>query len=124
VDALVQIPQVEATHREVINLGSDEEVTIRDLGERIWRMMRSDPPDIQYVPYETFGRYEDVRRRVPDNSKAKRLLGLSPQWTLDQGVRATLGWQIARRQQVAVHALRVFGGPGFQRAGKYRAGAR
>jgi UDP-glucose 4-epimerase len=104
VDALVRIPHVDSTRGEVLNLGSDEEVTIRELGERIWRLMRDDSPRIELVPYETFGRYEDVRRRVPDNRKAKRLLGIAPQWTLDRGLKETIAWQVERRHQLTVHA--------------------
>jgi len=101
VAALVRIPAVAASRGEVINLGSDEEVTIRDLAERIWRLMKpGESPRLTLVPYETFGRYEDVQRRVPNNAKARRLLGVAPEWSLDRGLPATIAWQLARRRHV------------------------
>ena len=38
---------------------------------------------------------EDVRRRVPDTSLAQRVLGVRAKVSLDEGLRATIAWQIA-----------------------------
>ena len=35
----------------------------------VWRLVRDDEPRIELVPLTTFGRYEDVQRRVPDNRR-------------------------------------------------------
>jgi nucleoside-diphosphate-sugar epimerase len=59
-------------------------------------------PKLQLVPYETFGRYEDVRRRVPDLALAESLLGYEPKVDLETGLLATIRWQIERRRQTGV----------------------
>ena len=76
---------------------------IEGLARIIWQLVRGDePPKLNFVPYETFGRYEDVMRRVPDISRARDLLGYEPRVELEDGLRATIQWQIERRQQLAV----------------------
>jgi UDP-glucose 4-epimerase len=76
---------------EAFNLGSDEEVTILELAQRIKRMCHSDSP-IQFTPYEqVYGAsFEDMRRRVPDLRKIRRFVGYRPQITLDQLLEATI----------------------------------
>ena len=62
------------------------------------------PLRARFVPYESFpGRYQDVRHRVPDVSKAKRLLGFTAQVSLEDGLRRSLEWHRALldREEVA-----------------------
>jgi nucleoside-diphosphate-sugar epimerase len=56
------------------------------------------PPQINFIPYESFGKNEDVRNRVPSIDKIKKL-GYNPQWTLDDGLRRTIDWQIERNKK-------------------------
>lgn len=82
----------------VVNLGSTQEITIRDLGCLIWRLVRgNEEPRLDTIPYSDFGRYEDVRRRVPDISRASALFGFKPQVDLVSGLERTIEWQIGRR---------------------------
>jgi UDP-glucose 4-epimerase len=86
----------EEAHGEIINLGSEEEIAILDLARVIHRLCGSKRPlAINFTPYSSFnGRpYEDVRRRVPDLTKAQKLLGYKPQVSLEQGLRETIAWQ-------------------------------
>ena len=78
------------------------EISIADLATMIWSMIRGDePPKIKYVPYETFGKYEDVRRRVPDITRARTLLVFEPTLDLEEGLPRTIAWQISRRNALA-----------------------
>lgn len=80
---------------EVINLGSTEEVTILELAHRIKRLSGT-PGElkVRMVPYEQLGGgYQDVLRRVPDNTKAARLLGFEASIPLDEGLVRTIDWQ-------------------------------
>lgn len=81
----------------IFNIASEpkEEITIRDLGYKIWSMMKggNSIPDIKFIPYSSFGKYEDVLRRVPDINKIKRELGYQPAYSLDEGLRITINWQ-------------------------------
>lgn len=72
---------------EIVNLGNDEEVTIAHLAARVIQRSQSQS-EIHYIPYEqAYGvgsGYEDMRRRVPDLSKAGRLIGYQPTVSLDE----------------------------------------
>jgi UDP-glucose 4-epimerase len=83
VEGFVRAIDVPAAAGEVINVGSEREITILDLARLVWRLVRDDEPRIDLVPFASFGRYEDVERRIPDNRKAARLLGHVPAVTLD-----------------------------------------
>ena len=77
---------------EVFNLGSEREITIRELAERVIELTGS-RAGITYVPYdEAYPQgFEEIMRRVPDISKARRMLGFDPKTDLD----AILGSVIA-----------------------------
>jgi UDP-glucose 4-epimerase len=82
----------------IINVGSDQEVSILELAGRIKRLSGT-PGELQmdFVPYESFSgkRYEDVMRRVPDNRLCGEILGVR-EWTdLDAGLASTIAWQRA-----------------------------
>jgi UDP-glucose 4-epimerase len=80
---------------KVINIGNIEEITILELGKKIWKFVRgSEEPQIEFIPYRQFpGRYEDVRRRVPDIRLAKEVLGFTPRISIDEGLIPTIEWQ-------------------------------
>lgn len=69
---------------QVMNLGNSEEVTIKELAERVVAATGS-TSKIDYIPYEVaYGEgFEDMQRRVPNLEKAKRLIGYQPTRTLD-----------------------------------------
>ncbi len=80
---------------KVINIGNIEEMTVLELGKKIWKYVRgSVAPLIEFVPYRQFpGRYEDVRRRIPDVHLAKEILGFTPRTSIDEGLIPTIEWQ-------------------------------
>ncbi len=87
---------------EMINVGSDREIAIVDLARMIWSMIRDDEPCLEWIPLETFGRYEDVQRRVPDQRLCERVLGYAPAITLEQGLPRTIEWQRAAMRQAGL----------------------
>ncbi len=91
----------DAANNQVFNIGATREISILDLGKLVWRLVRGegDEPRIKMIPYATFGRYEDVRRRIPDIAKARTLLGFAPQVDLEDGLRRTIAWQRERMQR-------------------------
>jgi UDP-glucose 4-epimerase len=93
VDGFVRALDVAAAAGEMINIGSDREITIEDLARLVWRLVRDDEPRIERVAFASFGRYEDVERRIPDNRKAARLLGHASAVTLEEGLPRTIAWQ-------------------------------
>lgn len=83
---------------EIFNIGSTHEISIVELARLIHRLSRSSEPlNLRFIPYDEIGgrKYEDVRRRVPDVSKAGRLLGFGAQVNLEQGLQQTIAWQRA-----------------------------
>jgi UDP-glucose 4-epimerase len=76
---------------EIFNIGTDEEITVLGLAERIRTMCDSKSP-IEFVQYEQiYGRsFEDMRRRVPDLRKIRRTVGFTPEITLDQLLEMTI----------------------------------
>jgi UDP-glucose 4-epimerase len=86
-----------ASSNEVFNIANEptEEISIKELGLLIWELMKGDRnnPDLVLIPYETFGKYEDVMRRVPDITKIKSVLGFEPKWKMREGLIKTIEWQ-------------------------------
>jgi nucleoside-diphosphate-sugar epimerase len=89
-----------SANNEIFNIGLGIPVSIIELAQIIWNLMRPQLPlDVTHIPYTTFGRYEDVRRRVPDTSKAEVLLGFKATKTLDDGLPITIDWQTAVKKK-------------------------
>ncbi len=92
---------------EIINLGNDHEVTILELAHLIKRLSGT-PGELKLnmVPYASFqGKYQDVRRRVPDLRRARAVLGYEPRVSLEEGLRRTIVWQRARMLSEGHEAL-------------------
>jgi len=103
VDGIVKAIENPSANNQVFNIGSTREITIEGLARLIWRLVRGDEePRLTFTPYETFGRYEDVRRRLPDISLARTLLGYEPSVDLETGLRTTIRWQVERRRQLGI----------------------
>lgn len=104
VDGITRTMEADAANNLVFNLGNTREISILDLARLIWRLVRGpdDAPKIKLIPYETFGKYEDVMRRIPDITRARSLLGFEPKVDLEDGLRKTIAWQVERRRQLGV----------------------
>jgi nucleoside-diphosphate-sugar epimerase len=73
---------------EDFNLGASAEITMLDLAQRIFALcVPAKPFRATFVP----GFPGDVRRRVPDGSKAKRVLGWEPVVRFDDALREVVG---------------------------------
>jgi UDP-glucose 4-epimerase len=71
---------------EVFNIGNDhEEVSILDLARRV-KARTGSHSEIEIVPYDKAYEegFEDMRRRVPDLTKVRALLGYEPKVHLDE----------------------------------------
>ncbi|HEV3116477.1 MAG TPA: NAD-dependent epimerase/dehydratase family protein, partial [Gemmataceae bacterium] len=79
---------------KVFNLGSDEAVTIRQLAERVVRLV--DPSlVIEYIPYAKAYApgFEDIRARVPDLTRIRSAIGYRPNHQLDHILREVITWK-------------------------------
>jgi UDP-glucose 4-epimerase len=98
VGALVGLMDEERAVGEVFNIGSKEEVTIREVAERVKELTKSDS-EIVFVPYEEAyeSGFEDMPRRVPDISKVSRLVGFRPSLSLDDILQKVIDFQSGRQ---------------------------
>src|SRR5262249_5646658 len=85
VGALLRLADAPEAVGQVFNIGSSEEVTIRDLAERV-KIRADSRSEIVLVPYSAAyeAGFEDMPRRVPDLTKIAALIGYRPTRTLDQ----------------------------------------
>jgi len=93
VSALIALMDHPAAVGEVFNIGSNEEVTIRALAERV-QVLTGSSSEIVLIPYEqAYGEgFEDMPRRVPDIGKVNRLTGYRPTKSLDQILQGVIDY--------------------------------
>jgi UDP-glucose 4-epimerase len=83
--AFMRLIEKEQAFGQVFNVGGIEEISIKNLANRIIRACESSSK-IEFVPYEmAFGKdFEDMQRRVPSIEKISDLIGFDPQTYLDE----------------------------------------
>jgi len=91
VNAVISAADSKKAEGEILNIGSNKEITILELAETMKKVGGFSSP-IDLIPYKkVYGKsYEDVRRRVPDVSKARKLLGWEATTPLDEGLKRTM----------------------------------
>ena len=85
VEALVRLKRTAAAVGEVVNVGSEEQISMLDLARRVISETRSNST-IELVPYEIAlaPGFEDMRNRRPSIEKLWRLTGFRPSRSLDE----------------------------------------
>ncbi len=100
VEGLHRLLRNDAAIGEVVNIGSDAEVTILALAERVRAIVSADVP-IAFIPRtQALGRRKDVQHRVPDLAKLEALAGFVPRTPLDEIVHDAVQVEQARRRAV------------------------
>ena len=79
----------DAAINDDFNLSTAQGTTVRELAELIWHKINGDRP-LRLVHDEPFE--HDVQRRVPDVTKAKRILGFEATTTLDEMLDEVIPW--------------------------------
>lgn len=78
---------------EIINIGNDEEMSVIDTLWLIGKLMKIPKTKIKLEflsEQEVFGDYKDIQRRVPDLSKAKKLLNYEPKVKLTDAIQMVI----------------------------------
>jgi UDP-glucose 4-epimerase len=88
VAALMALTATPAAVGEVVNVGNPREISIGDLAALVCGIVGSDSK-VQLVDYESaYGKgFEDMRRRVPDVSRLRKLIGFVPTTPLEATIR-------------------------------------
>ncbi len=108
INGIIRTIENPAANNKVFNIGNTFEISILDLAKLIWKLIRGDePPRIKLIPYTTFGKYEDVMRRIPDITRARSVLGFEPEVDLDDGLRRTINWQVIRRKELDIKTSHI-----------------
>jgi UDP-glucose 4-epimerase len=106
VGALVRLMDTEDSVGEVFNIGSNQEISILDLAERVKELTDSDS-EIVFVPYDEAYEegFEDMPRRIPDTSKVNKLVGFKPEKRLDEILQAVIEFhRDSSRNTITTHA--------------------
>ncbi|HJS73386.1 MAG TPA: GDP-mannose 4,6-dehydratase [Vicinamibacteria bacterium] len=82
--ALLGLLDHEGAVGEVFNVGSQQEISILDLAQKVKEKTKSASP-IEFLPYDKAYEegFEDMPRRVPDTRKIENLIGYRPSVSLD-----------------------------------------
>lgn len=92
VDAIAALVENPNALGKVVNIGSTQEISIMDLARRVVRISGS-ASEIRLIPYEEAypDDFEDMRRRVPDVTLLRELIGRVPEADIDTIIREILG---------------------------------
>jgi UDP-glucose 4-epimerase len=79
IESLLRLVAKDSAIGEVVNIGSDEEVSIEGLARVVKQRTKSESP-ITHIPYDQAYEpgFEDMLRRVPSLEKLQRLTGFRP----------------------------------------------
>jgi UDP-glucose 4-epimerase len=95
VDGTIRSMENSKAEGEIINLGSNQEISILKLAKLI-NLLNGDGIDnnIEFIPHQDlFGKYEEIFKRMPDLTKAKELLDWEPRIGLEDGLTRTIQWR-------------------------------
>ncbi len=102
VEALIALLDEPVAEGEAFNVGSTEEISILEAAQRVIAASGSDS-EIELVPYDEAYEegFEDMRRRIPDISKVRALVGWEPQRSFHQIVDELVVEARAKRREEA-----------------------
>ncbi|MAS35249.1 MAG: nucleoside-diphosphate sugar epimerase [Anaerolineaceae bacterium] len=101
VTAIHELSQLPAAVGQVFNIGSNEEITIMELAQRV-RQRTGSQSDIRLIPYDEAyeAGFEDFRRRIPSLDKIRQTTEWEPATSLD----TTIDQIIAYYREEQTHA--------------------
>ena len=91
VDGFIKIAESSKSIGEVINTGSNYEISIGDLANKIISLVDREVK-LNFDSNRTRPSKSEVNRLWADNSKAKKLIGWEPKTPLDEGLKKTINW--------------------------------
>jgi UDP-glucose 4-epimerase len=97
VGALIKLMDHPDSVGQVYNIGSNEEISIFKLAEKVKGLTNSDS-EIVFMPYDEAYEegFEDMPRRVPNISKINHLVGFRPEMTLEGILQSVISFESGR----------------------------
>jgi UDP-glucose 4-epimerase len=94
VEATARAIERDQANGQIINIGNDEEVSIKELAALMHELSgKGGEPQIEFVPYdEVAPGYQDVMKRIPDLTKQRELLEFTPEIDLREGIKRLWAW--------------------------------
>jgi UDP-glucose 4-epimerase len=85
VPVLTQLIRNPLVYGQIINIGSDREISILELAQQVKKQLKSNS-EIRFIPYdEAYNKgFEDMKRRVPCLKKIKSILNFNPDLNLEK----------------------------------------
>lgn len=91
VEGFIKVAEQEKSIGEIINIGSNFEISIQDLTKLIAKIINKDT-EVETEEVRLRPENSEVERLKADTAKAKELLNWSPAYTLEEGLRETVNW--------------------------------
>lgn len=91
VEGFIRMAESQKTTGQVINIGNDSEISIKDLVHLIARLMHADVK-IKIAGERKRPKNSEVERLHADYQKAKVITGWSPKFSLEEGIKQTVAW--------------------------------
>ncbi|MCM8767444.1 MAG: GDP-mannose 4,6-dehydratase [Candidatus Omnitrophica bacterium] len=84
VNALLKLIEKDESYGDVFNIGSNEEIKIKDLAFLVKKITNSNS-EIKFInPEEVYDKgFEDMEKRIPDLSKLKKIIVFQPFYTIN-----------------------------------------
>ena len=94
VRAITTLMETEEATGEVFNVGNTQEIEICELARKVVKLTGSSSR-IEYISYEeAYGEgFEDMKRRVPDISKIRNLIGWEPKVNLNKLLQEVIAYE-------------------------------
>jgi UDP-glucose 4-epimerase len=98
IEAILRLLGNERAVGEVVNIGTDQEISIEGLAHFVKQRTKSQSP-VTFVPYDQAYEpgFEDMPRRVPSLVKLEKLTGFRPQTSLDEIVDRVIAFEQGKK---------------------------
>lgn len=93
IDGILLAAHKKEAEGEAFNIGDVAEISMKDLAYLMKKIGGFTSPIVMVPPQTRYGKgYEDIYRRVPENSKIKKVLGWQPKVSLEEGLKRTIDY--------------------------------
>jgi NAD dependent epimerase/dehydratase len=91
VDGFIRAGKCPKAMGEIINLGNNSEISIGNLADIIAKYLGKNIK-IESTQERKRPAKSEVERLIADNAKAKKILGWAPKYSIEKGLKETIGW--------------------------------